>query len=92
MSAQGVLVPDVQVDGVNGTNGTNGTNGNHVMNGTNGVNGTNGHKDSSDDSFDALIIGAGFAGLRMLYELRKRGISARVFDAASGVGGVSHIL
>ncbi|KAI1625072.1 putative cyclohexanone monooxygenase [Exophiala viscosa] len=62
-------------------------NGNHVVNGTNGVNGANGHKDGADDSFDALIIGAGFAGLRMLYELRKRGISARVFDAASGVGG-----
>lgn len=58
----------------------------------NGANGTNGHKDGQEVSFDALIIGAGFAGLRMLYELRKRGISGRVFDAASGVGGVSNIL
>lgn len=52
-----------------------------------GVNGLNGHTDGPEISFDALIIGAGFAGLRMLYELRKQGLSGRVFDTASGVGG-----
>jgi ribulose 1,5-bisphosphate synthetase/thiazole synthase len=55
------------------------------------ANGANGHKGDQEVSFDALIVGAGFAGLRMLYELRKRGVSGRVFDAASGVGGVSHV-
>lgn len=58
----------------------------------NGVNGTNGHQSDKRAPFDALVIGAGFAGLRMLYELRKRGISGRVFDAASGIGGVSPAL
>jgi cation diffusion facilitator CzcD-associated flavoprotein CzcO len=37
--------------------------------------------------FGAIIVGAGFGGLRMLYELRQLGISAKVVDAASDVGG-----
>ena len=36
---------------------------------------------------DAVIVGAGFAGLYMLHRLRQLGFSARVFEAASGVGG-----
>jgi cation diffusion facilitator CzcD-associated flavoprotein CzcO len=37
--------------------------------------------------FDAVIVGAGFAGLYMLYRLRRMGLTVRVFEAASGVGG-----
>jgi cation diffusion facilitator CzcD-associated flavoprotein CzcO len=37
--------------------------------------------------FDAIVVGAGFAGLAMLHKLRKLGLSARVFEAGSGVGG-----
>ena len=37
--------------------------------------------------FDVVIIGAGFAGLYMLYRLRAMGFRSRVFEAASGVGG-----
>ena len=36
---------------------------------------------------DALIVGAGFAGLYMLHKLRGMGFAARVVEAASGVGG-----
>jgi cyclohexanone monooxygenase len=36
---------------------------------------------------DAVIVGAGFAGLYMLHRLRQLGFSARVFEAGSGVGG-----
>ncbi len=36
---------------------------------------------------DALIVGAGFAGLYMLHKLRGMGFAARALDAASGVGG-----
>jgi cyclohexanone monooxygenase len=36
---------------------------------------------------DAVIVGAGFAGLYMLYRLRGLGLSARVFEAGGGVGG-----
>ena len=39
-------------------------------------------------SLDALIIGAGFAGLYQLHALRDRlGLSVRVLEAADGVGG-----
>jgi cyclohexanone monooxygenase len=37
--------------------------------------------------FDAVIVGAGFAGMYMLHRLRGLGFSARVFEAGSGVGG-----
>src|SRR5215212_9468598 len=40
---------------------------------------------SSD--FDAVIVGAGFAGLYMLYRLRNLGLSARVYEAGGGIGG-----
>jgi cation diffusion facilitator CzcD-associated flavoprotein CzcO len=36
---------------------------------------------------DALVVGAGFAGLYMLHRLRGLGLSARVYEAGSGVGG-----
>ena len=40
------------------------------------------------DNFDALIIGAGFAGLYQLYCLRDRlGLSVQLLEAADGVGG-----
>ena len=38
-------------------------------------------------TIDALVVGAGFAGLYMLYCLRELGVSARVIEAGSGVGG-----
>jgi cyclohexanone monooxygenase len=37
--------------------------------------------------FDAIVVGAGFAGLYMLHRLRKLGLSVRVLEAADGVGG-----
>jgi cation diffusion facilitator CzcD-associated flavoprotein CzcO len=37
--------------------------------------------------FDVVVIGAGFGGLRMLYEARRRGLSARVLEAGTDVGG-----
>jgi cyclohexanone monooxygenase len=36
---------------------------------------------------DAVIVGAGFAGLYMLHRLRGLGLSARVFEAGDGIGG-----
>jgi cation diffusion facilitator CzcD-associated flavoprotein CzcO len=38
-------------------------------------------------NFDAVVIGAGFSGLYMLYRLREAGFSTRVYEAADGVGG-----
>ena len=37
--------------------------------------------------FDAVIIGAGFAGMYMLHKLRQLGLTSRVFEKGSGVGG-----
>jgi cation diffusion facilitator CzcD-associated flavoprotein CzcO len=36
---------------------------------------------------DVIVVGAGFAGMYMLHRLRGLGLSARVFEAGSGVGG-----
>ena len=36
---------------------------------------------------DAIVVGAGFAGLYALHRLRGLGFTARVFEAGSGVGG-----
>jgi len=37
--------------------------------------------------FDAVVVGAGFAGLYMLYRLRELGLTVRVFESGDGVGG-----
>ena len=37
--------------------------------------------------YDAIVIGAGFAGLALIHYLREAGRSVRVFDRASDVGG-----
>jgi cyclohexanone monooxygenase len=37
--------------------------------------------------FDVIVVGAGFAGLYTLHKLRKLGLSARVFEQGSNVGG-----
>ena len=38
-------------------------------------------------SLDMLIVGAGFAGLYMLFSARRMGLTARVIEAAGSVGG-----
>ena len=37
--------------------------------------------------FDAIAIGAGFAGLALIHYLREAGLSIKVFDKASDIGG-----
>src|SRR4051812_5303426 len=37
--------------------------------------------------FDAVVVGAGFAGLYMLHRLRNLGLSAHVFEAGECIGG-----
>jgi cation diffusion facilitator CzcD-associated flavoprotein CzcO len=39
------------------------------------------------DRFDAVVVGAGFAGLYMLHRLRGLGLSVRVYEAGDGIGG-----
>jgi cation diffusion facilitator CzcD-associated flavoprotein CzcO len=42
---------------------------------------------SDSDQLDAVVVGAGFAGLYQLYKLREAGFSAKVLESAPGVGG-----
>ncbi|MDY7106848.1 MAG: NAD(P)/FAD-dependent oxidoreductase [Actinomycetota bacterium] len=44
-------------------------------------------RDEITARYDVVIVGAGFAGMYMLHKLRGLGFSARVYDAAGGVGG-----
>ena len=41
----------------------------------------------AEAQFDVVVVGAGFAGLYALHMLRKKGFSARLFEAGDGVGG-----
>ena len=43
--------------------------------------------DDTNDTFDAVIVGAGFAGLYMLRKCHMLGIRAHLFEAGGGVGG-----
>jgi cyclohexanone monooxygenase len=39
------------------------------------------------EAYDAVVVGAGFAGMYMLHRLRGLGLSARVYEQGDGVGG-----
>jgi cyclohexanone monooxygenase len=41
----------------------------------------------ADVTVDAVVVGAGFAGLYMLHKLRELGLTARAFEVGTGVGG-----
>ena len=40
------------------------------------------------DELDVLVVGAGFAGLYQLQRLRELGLSVKVYEAGSGLGGI----
>ena len=44
----------------------------------------------TQNDYDAVIVGSGFAGLYMLYKLRKLGFSVLVIEKADQVGGTWH--
>ncbi len=43
--------------------------------------------DGGQKHFDAVVVGAGFAGLYMLHQLRSLGLAVRVYERGGGVGG-----
>ncbi|MFO1048462.1 MAG: NAD(P)/FAD-dependent oxidoreductase [Geminicoccaceae bacterium] len=51
------------------------------------VGATDGKAAAPATRLDALIIGAGVAGLYQLHQLRRLGLAVRAYDNASGVGG-----
>jgi cyclohexanone monooxygenase len=42
---------------------------------------------ATQQSYDVVVVGAGFAGMYMLYRLRGLGLTARVYEQGDGVGG-----
>jgi len=48
---------------------------------------TNEIADNHVRTLEVAIVGAGFAGMYMLHRLRELGVSARVYETGSGVGG-----
>ncbi len=48
---------------------------------------TQSERDTAATQLDAIVVGAGFAGMYMLHRLRGLGLSVRVLEAGSGVGG-----
>ncbi|KIV79921.1 hypothetical protein PV11_07460 [Exophiala sideris] len=47
----------------------------------------NGHGNESE-ALDMVIVGAGFAGVYLLHQLRKRGFKAKIVEAGSDLGGI----
>jgi len=43
--------------------------------------------DKATQTFDAVVVGAGFSGLYMLHKLRELGLGVRLYEAGGGVGG-----
>jgi cyclohexanone monooxygenase len=39
------------------------------------------------ETFDAVVVGAGFAGLYAIYKLRELGLTVRAYETGGGVGG-----
>jgi cyclohexanone monooxygenase len=44
-------------------------------------------KSQTAEAYDVVVVGAGFAGMYMLHRVRGIGLSVRVFEQGSGVGG-----
>ncbi|HCX67746.1 NAD(P)/FAD-dependent oxidoreductase [Parvibaculum sp.] len=49
--------------------------------------GENARASAQSEQIDAVIVGAGFAGMYMLHRLRELGLSVQVFEAGDSVGG-----
>ncbi len=45
------------------------------------------NNNSDGGTFDVIIVGSGIAGMYMLYKIRELGLSVRVIERGSGVGG-----
>src|SRR5215471_4876065 len=42
---------------------------------------------ANSTGFDVVIVGAGIAGLQMIYRVRELGLTVRAFEAGNDVGG-----
>jgi cation diffusion facilitator CzcD-associated flavoprotein CzcO len=46
--------------------------------------------ENADLELDAVVIGGGFAGVYLLYKLRKEGFNVKLLEAGTGLGGIWH--
>lgn len=44
-------------------------------------------KKNNQNTFDVIVVGAGFSGLYMIYKMRELGLSVKVLEKAADVGG-----
>ena len=44
----------------------------------------------SSNQYDALVVGAGFAGLYMTHKFKKQGLTVKTFEAGEDVDGALH--
>ena len=51
---------------------------------------TNGIHPETHIELDALIVGAGFAGVYLLHRLRQEGFKVKIAEAGTGLGGIWH--
>ncbi len=49
-----------------------------------------GKSDKVNLNLDAVIIGGGFAGVYLLYKLRKEGFNVKLVEAGDALGGIWH--
>src|SRR5262245_28502976 len=55
--------------------------------GGNGMGEAAAHEQAAGRELDAIVIGAGFAGMYMVYQLRELGFAVHGFEAGDDVGG-----
>ena len=68
------------------TDGVHNVHANGIANGTTTSNGT--ESPAQIEDLDAIVIGAGFAGVYLLHKLRTAGFKAKIIEAGSGLGGI----
>jgi cation diffusion facilitator CzcD-associated flavoprotein CzcO len=51
------------------------------------INAVNEKHQGPNPDYDAIVVGAGFAGIRIIVELRNLGLSFKVLEEGNGVGG-----
>lgn len=54
------------------------------------ANGLSGHSNGEplNIELDAVVIGAGFAGVYLLHKLRGEGLNVKLIEAGNGLGGI----
>jgi NADPH-dependent 2,4-dienoyl-CoA reductase/sulfur reductase-like enzyme len=64
-------------------------NGDKINGVTNGIHNLDiGDNNDAIEELDAVVVGAGFSGCKLLHDLRKKGFKVKVVEAGSDLGGI----